>query len=147
MYIDYDQCAQLWRKNNKNVPLFVSMEMVAILDFGVLAKKNYEGMFYIVQTAVSSPLDRSTHALVLHISVTFYFFSRAFFTAHIPAPFINPGAKAIKKNTNSTQNKSETRRASKQYEVTSFLSTDCELSTETCSKNVYSLGHGRVLLT
>ena len=43
-----------------------------------------------------------------------------------------------KENTNSTQNKSQTHRA-KQYEVTSFLSTDCELSTETCSKNVYSL--------
>ena len=50
-----------------------------------------------------------------------------------------PGAKTIKKNTNSTQNKSETHHA-KQYEVTSFLSTNCELSTETCSKNVYSLG-------
>ena len=50
-----------------------------------------------------------------------------------------PGAKTIKKNTNSTQNKSETHHA-KQYEVKSFLSTDCELSTETCSKNVYSLG-------
>ena len=50
-----------------------------------------------------------------------------------------PWAKTIKKNTNSTQNKSETHHA-KQYEVTSFLSTDCELSTETCSKNVYSLG-------
>ena len=37
--------------------------------------------------------------------------------------------------------KSETHHA-KQYEVTSFLSTDCELSTETCSKNVYSLGPG-----
>ena len=49
------------------------------------------------------------------------------------------GAKTIKKNTNSTQNKSKTHRA-KQYEVMSFLSTDCELSTETCSKNVYSLG-------
>ena len=49
------------------------------------------------------------------------------------------GAKTIKKNTNSTRNKSQTHRA-KQYEVTSFLSTDCELSTETCSKNVYSLG-------
>ena len=49
------------------------------------------------------------------------------------------GAKTIKKNTNSTQNKSQTHRA-KQYEVTSFLSTDCELSTKTCSKNVYSLG-------
>ena len=50
-----------------------------------------------------------------------------------------PWAKTIKKNTNSTQNKSQTHRA-KQYEVTSFLSTDCGLSTETCSKNVYSLG-------
>ena len=50
-----------------------------------------------------------------------------------------PWAKTIKKNTNSTQNKSQTHRA-KQYEVTSFLSTVCELSTETCSKNVYSLG-------
>ena len=49
------------------------------------------------------------------------------------------GAKTIKKNTNSTQNRSQTHRA-KQYEVTSFLSTDCKLSTETCSKNVYSLG-------
>ena len=44
-----------------------------------------------------------------------------------------PWAKTIKKNTNSTQNKSQTHRA-EQYEVTSFLSTDCELSTETCSK-------------
>ena len=52
------------------------------------------------------------------------------------------GAKTIKKNTNSTQNKSETHHA-KQYEITSFLSTDCELSTETCSKNVYSLGPWR----
>ena len=50
------------------------------------------------------------------------------------------GAKTtIMKNRNSTQNKSQTHRA-KQYKVTSFLSTDCELSTETCSKNVYSLG-------
>ena len=53
--------------------------------------------------------------------------------------YVSPRAKTIKKNTNSTQNKSETHHA-KQYEVTSFLSTDCELSTETCSKNVYSLG-------
>ena len=52
---------------------------------------------------------------------------------------MGPRAKTIKKNTNSTQNKSQTHRA-KQYEVKSFLSTDCELSTETCSKNVYSLG-------
>ena len=44
-----------------------------------------------------------------------------------------------KENTNSTQNKSQTHHA-KQYEVTSFVSTDCELSTETCSKTVYSLG-------
>ena len=51
----------------------------------------------------------------------------------------SPGAKTIKKNTNSTQNKSQTHRA-KQYEVTSFLSTDYELSIETCSKNVSSLG-------
>ena len=49
------------------------------------------------------------------------------------------GTKTIKKNTNSTQNKSKTHHA-KQYEVTSFLSTDCELSTETRSNNVYSLG-------
>ena len=49
------------------------------------------------------------------------------------------GPETIKKNTNSTQNKYQTHRA-KQYEVTSFLSTDCELSTEPCSKNVYSLG-------
>ena len=56
-----------------------------------------------------------------------------------PSNLYKPGAKTIKKNTNSTQNKSQTHRA-KQYEVTSFLSTDCELSTETCSKNVYSLG-------
>ena len=52
---------------------------------------------------------------------------------------MTPEAKTIKKNTNSTQNKSQTHRA-KQYEVTSFLSRDCELSTATCSKNVYSLG-------
>ena len=56
-----------------------------------------------------------------------------------PAPQMSPGAKTIKKNTNSTQNKSQTQHA-KQYEVTSFLSTYFELSTETCSKNVYSLG-------
>ena len=43
------------------------------------------------------------------------------------------GAKTIKKNTNSTQIESQTQR-SRAYEVTSFLSTDCELSTETCSK-------------
>ena len=54
------------------------------------------------------------------------------------------GAKTIKKNTNSTQNKYQTHRA-KQYEVTSFLSTDCELSTEICSKNVYSIGPWSIL--
>ena len=59
------------------------------------------------------------------------------FTLVLPSE--GPGAKTIKKNTNLTQKKSESHRA-KQYEVTSFLSTDCELSTETCSKNVYSLG-------
>ena len=52
---------------------------------------------------------------------------------------VRPGAKTLKKNTNSTQNKSQTHQA-KQYEVTSFLSTYCELSAETCSKNVYILG-------
>ena len=50
-----------------------------------------------------------------------------------------PGAKTIKKNTNSTTNKSQTQCA-RAYEVTSFLSTDCELSTDTCSKKVHSLG-------
>ena len=50
-----------------------------------------------------------------------------------------PGAKTIKKNTNSTQNKCQTHNA-RAYAVTSFLSTDCELSTETCSRFVYSLG-------
>ena len=54
-------------------------------------------------------------------------------------------AKTITKNTNSTQNKRQTYRA-KQYKVTSFLSTDCELSTETCSKNVYSLGPRHVIV-
>ncbi len=53
--------------------------------------------------------------------------------------WLSLGAKTIKKNTNSTQNKSQSHCA-KQYKVTSFLSTDCELSIETCSRNVYSLG-------
>ena len=48
-----------------------------------------------------------------------------------------PGAKTINKNKNSTQNKSQTQHA-RAYKVTSFLSTECELSTETCSKNVFS---------
>ena len=47
--------------------------------------------------------------------------------------------KTIKKNTNSTPNKSQTQRA-RAYKVTSFLSTDCELSTNSCSKFLYSLG-------
>ena len=53
---------------------------------------------------------------------------------HINSPR-SPGAKTKKKNTNSTQNKSQTHRA-KQYEVTSFPSTDCELSTDKCSKDL-----------
>ena len=57
----------------------------------------------------------------------------------MPLAPVSPGAKTIKKNTNSTPNKSQAHRA-KQYKVTSFLGTDCKLSTETCSKNVYSLG-------
>ena len=48
-------------------------------------------------------------------------------------------AKTIKKNTNSIPNKSQTHHA-KQYKVTLFLSTDCELSTYPCSKCLYSLG-------
>ena len=48
-------------------------------------------------------------------------------------------AKNIKKNTISTPNKSQTHRA-EQYKVTSFLSTNCELSTETCSRLLYNLG-------
>ena len=65
--------------------------------------------------------------------------SEFFFFGKLSQNDPKPWAKTIKKNTNSTQNKSQTHRA-KQYEVTSFLSTDCELSTETCSKKVYSLG-------
>ena len=55
-----------------------------------------------------------------------------------------PGAKTIKKNTNSTQNKSQTHNA-RAYKVTSYLSTDCELSTETCSRFVYSFGPWKVM--
>ena len=47
-----------------------------------------------------------------------------------------PGPKTIKKNTYSTPNKSQTQRA-RAYEVMSFLSTDCELSTK---RFLYSLG-------
>ena len=48
-------------------------------------------------------------------------------------------SKTIKKNTNSTPNKSQTKRA-KAYKVTSFLNTDCELSTNPCSRFLHSLG-------
>ena len=48
-----------------------------------------------------------------------------------------PGPKTTKKKKNFTQNKSQTQSA-RAYEVTSFLSTDYELSTDTCSKNVYT---------
>ena len=54
---------------------------------------------------------------------------------------VRPGAKTIKKITNSTQNKSLTHCA-KQYKVTSFLSTYWELSTETCSKTFILLAPG-----
>ena len=50
-----------------------------------------------------------------------------------------PGPKTTKKNTNSTPNKSQTQCA-RAYGVTLFLSTDCQLSTETCSRFLYSLG-------
>ena len=50
-----------------------------------------------------------------------------------------PGPETIEKNTNSTPNKSQTQRA-RAYEVTSFRSTDCELSTNPCSRFLYSLG-------
>ena len=51
------------------------------------------------------------------------------------------GTKTIKKNTNSTQHKSQTQCA-RAYEVTLFLSTDCELSTDTCSKKFIVLAPG-----
>ena len=49
------------------------------------------------------------------------------------------GPRLKRKTQNLTQNKRQTYRA-KQYKVTSFLSTDCELSINPCSKNVYNLG-------
>ena len=58
-------------------------------------------------------------------------------------PMRDQGAKTIKKNTNSTENKAQTHNA-RAYKVTSFLSTDCELSTETWSRFVYSLGQRSV---
>ena len=51
---------------------------------------------------------------------------------------VRPGAKIIKKNTKLDSKQTSNR--AKQYKVTSFLSTDCELSTNPCSKNVYNLG-------
>ena len=50
-----------------------------------------------------------------------------------------PRSQDYKENKNSTQINYHAQRA-RAYKVTSFLSTDCELSTETCSKNVYSPG-------
>ena len=52
-----------------------------------------------------------------------------------------PWAKSIKKNTNSSRNKSQTHPA-EQYKVTSFLSTDCELSTNPSfhARKTFSLG-------
>ena len=44
-------------------------------------------------------------------------------------------AQDYKEKKNLTQNKSQTQRA-RSYKVMSFLRTDCELSTETCSKKV-----------
>ena len=52
---------------------------------------------------------------------------------------ITPGPKTIKKKTNSTPNKYQTQHA-RAYKVTSFLSTDCELSTDPCSRFLYSIG-------
>ena len=45
---------------------------------------------------------------------------------------LGPRAQDHKKKKNLTLNKCQTQRA-RAYEVTSFRSTDCELSTETCS--------------
>ena len=50
-----------------------------------------------------------------------------------------PGPNTIQLNTNSTLNKYQSQRA-RAYEVTSFLSTDCELSTNPCSRLLYSIG-------
>ena len=49
------------------------------------------------------------------------------------------GTKIIKKNTK-LDSKQTSNVPCYQYKVTSFLSTDCELSTNPCSKNVYNLG-------
>ena len=87
---------------------------------------------------LSSSVTPLIHLNIL-ICATSNFFSCVSFTAHVSAPYIIAGAKTIKRNTNTTQNKSQTHCA-KQHKVTSFLNTDCELSTETCSKNVYSIG-------
>ena len=55
------------------------------------------------------------------------------FIIEVGADMAGPEAKTIKKKKNSTRNKSQTQCA-RAYEVTSLLSTDCELSIETCSK-------------
>ena len=47
--------------------------------------------------------------------------------------------KTIEKKEDLTQNKSQTQRA-RAYKITSFLSIYCELSTETCSRDLYSPG-------
>ena len=51
------------------------------------------------------------------------------------------GQDYLQKHKLDSKQQSQTHRA-KQYKVTSFLSTDCELSTETCSKNVYTYSPG-----
>ena len=58
---------------------------------------------------------------------------------HLASGTDEPWGQDYKKKKNSTQSKSQTHNA-RAYKVTSFLSTDCELSTETCSRFVYSLG-------
>ena len=95
-----------------------------------------EVSWWTVVTEVICIVSRQTYHATIHFFSVFVLFSIYFYVLFLPHI---PGAKTIKKNTNSTQNKSQTHRA-KQYKVTSFLSTDCELSTETCSKNVYSHG-------
>ena len=52
------------------------------------------------------------------------------------ATFLVPTKTIIKKQ--KTRVKTNLTQRARAYEVTSFLGTDCELSTETCSKNVYS---------
>ena len=56
---------------------------------------------------------------------------------------LRPGPKTIKKRQNATQNKSQTQRA-RAYTVTSFLSTDCVLSTGHAKKTFIISGLGVV---